>query len=131
MEIFRAELETAARGAARQIDGKLLVAFLVAVAVVISAVALIQAVRADHVEAAAPVAAQEPTRTRVYATFADIGEVEVLVVFSATNHGWRSACFAWRDRVFHFTELPPRLTCEEAMADLIRAADENGWRVER
>ena len=130
MEIFRAELETAARGAARQIDGKLLVAFIVAVALILIAVVLIQAVRADRVEAT-PFAAQEPTRTKVFATFADIGEVEVLVVFSVTDLGWRSACFAWRDRVFHFTELPPRLTCEEAMADLIRAADENGWRVER
>jgi len=130
MNVFRSELETAARGAARQIDWKLLVAFLVAVALILIAVVLIQAVRADRMEATPPVA-EKPTRTKVFATFADIGEVEVWVVFSATDHGWRSACFAWRDRVFHFTELPPRLTCEEAMADLIRAADENGWRVER
>ena len=129
MNVFRSELETAARGAARQIDWKLLVAFLVAVALILIAVVLIQAVRADRMEATPPVA-EKPTRTKVFATFADIGEVEVWVALHTPSQQYHAICCAWRDRVFCFTELPLRDTYEEAFEDLLAVAKANGWRVE-
>jgi len=106
----------------------LAVSFAGVVLLILFALVSVQAFRPNLFGKGRPVAWKLKPVPKVFATFEEIGEVEIWVGRVQSEAGWR-AMFDTGGRYYTFNALPPRNTFDEALADLVEFAGKAGWRV--